>query len=160
MLDDSMDKIRSVAALAGFLGGSVDSVMDRARATVELDYLERSRALRAEIASLEARANRLGERDLRIRERLNMLMAERSLSAPFDWILAKVQLAFLARRTKRLEAMLDSAQNDLYLLREWASARTKELESRIQIAYDQGTSLREVTGQIGPLPKEGWDVLQ
>lgn len=155
-----MNQTLSETAMAGWRGSSVDPVLETARARVELDYLERSRALRAEIASLEARANRMSEFDLRIRERLNMLMAERNLSAPFDWILAKVQLAFLARRTKRLEAMLDSAQNDLDLLHEWASARTKELESRIQIAYDQGTSLRELTGQIGRLYKEGWDVLQ
>ncbi len=105
MLDDSMDKIRSDAALAGFLGGSVDSVMDRARAAVELDYLERSRALRAEIASLEARANRLSEHDLTIRERLRSLLVERSLSAPFEWMLGRAQLAYLTRNMKKTKRL-------------------------------------------------------
>ncbi len=158
MLDGNMDKIRSEAALLGWLGRSADSVAEMAKAKVELEYLERSAALRAIVSTLEARLDRMRKRSERKRERLNMLMAERSLSAPFEWMLGKMQLAFIVWRTRRLKRALDNARSELGQLREQASARITELENEIRLAYEQGKSLRELGTQDFKV-EEKYDVL-
>lgn len=144
MLDVNMDKIRSESALLGWLGRSVDSVAELVKAKVELEYQERSAALRANVSTLEAQLKRLGNLAERKRERLNMLMAERSLSAPFEWMLGKMQMAFIVWRTRRLEVLFDRARNELGQLREQVSAKITELEREILLAYEQGKSLREL----------------
>ena len=142
-----MDKIRSKAALLGWLGRSVDSVVGMAKAKVELAYQERSAALRANVSTLEAQLERLKSMAARKQGRLNILMAERNLSAPFEWMLGKVQLAFLVSRARKLLVPLDRVRDELGQLREQASAKITELEHEIQLAYEQGKSLRELTIQ-------------
>jgi len=148
MLDDSMDKIRSDAALMGWLDRSADAVLNRARAAVDTDYLERSRALSVEVAALESQLDRLQARSAAMRKHLAVLVTEKNLAAPFEWILGRVQLAYLARNMGKIEETLGKATGELEQLREWSTARIAEMEAEIQLAYEQGQSLRELSGGI------------
>lgn len=148
MLKTEIDRIRSEAAMQGWLGGSVDKIYALAKAKMEQKHLEKSKALRADIASRQTQLGRLQNRSASAREHLTALLAEKNLNAPFEWMLGRGQLAFLTRKTRKLEKLLGRATDELEQLREWSASRIAELESEVQLAYEQGQSFRELTGGI------------
>ena len=159
MSAEDINKIKSEAALQGWLGGSVESSLEKARAAVELEYHEESRRLRSIVQALEALSDRLLEREASVLAYIDNISAERSLSAPFDWILAKIQLAMLKRKGRRTEQALADARSNLNRLRERADARLALLVSEARSAYYDGGSLRELIGQQSKVGEEEWDEL-
>ena len=132
----------------GWLERPVDQVLALVKAKIEQEYLENSRALTVEVAALESQLDRLQDRSAAMREHLAVLVTERNLAAPFEWILGRVQLAYLARNMGKIEETLGMASGELEQLREWTSSRIAEMEAEIQLAYEQGQSLRELSGGI------------
>ena len=155
-----MNKTMSEAAVQGWFGGSIEPSLEKAKAKVELEYLEDSSAVGARVISLEMCSARLKEHEARVQAYIGSLMAERSLSTPFDWMLSKVQLAMLKRKRRPTEQALADARSGLGRLRERADAKLALLESEVRSAYIDGSRLRELTGQIGRVQKEVWNVLQ
>lgn len=155
-----MNNPMSEAAMLGWHGGSVEPAVKKAEATVELEYLDNSSAAGARIFSLEMHSARLKERESTVQAYIGSLMAERGLSAPFDWVLAKVQLALLKRKGRRTEEALADARGDLGRLREWADARLELLVSEVKSAYNNGSGLREITRQPSKVGTEQWDELK
>ena len=148
MLKAEIDKIRSEASLQGYLGGSVDKVCALAKAKIEQEHLEKSKALRADNASHQTQLDRLQNRSARTREHLTATLTKKNLNAPFEWMLSRGQLTFLTRKTRKIEKVLGRTTDEFEQLREWTSTRLTELESEIQLAYELGQSFRELTGGI------------
>lgn len=138
----------SDATLQGWLGRPVDKVLALAKAKIEQDYLEKSRALTVEVVAIEAQLDRLQDRSAAMREHLAVLLMGNNLAAPFEWILGRGQLAYLTRKMRKIEEDLGWATGELEQLREWTSSRIAEMVSEIQLAYEQGQSLRELSGGI------------
>ncbi len=148
MFDGNMDKIRSEAAMSGWARGSADKVYALAKAKIEQEHLEKSRELRANIASLETRLDRLRDRSAITREHLTVLLAEKNLSSPFEWMLGRAQLAYISPKIRKIEIVLGRATDELEQVREWTSSRLTELESEVYLAYERGQSFRELTGGV------------
>ena len=163
MANANLNKIKSEANLQGWLGNSMDKVLAMSKTLVEQEYSEKFNALRLDIASYKTRLIRLQNRSAISREYLAALMAKKYLSAPFEWMIGKIRLAYLARSIRRIEKMKSRATDELEQLRERSSSRIAELQSEIQLAYQQGQSYHELSGgtisdgNIRNITKEAWD---
>lgn len=148
MVVGNMNQIKGEAAMMGWLERPVDQVLALTKTKIEQKYMENSRALSVEVAALKAQLDWLQVRSTAMREHLAVLVTGNNLAAPFEWILGRVQLAYLTRNMRKIEEDLAWATGELEQLREWSSSRIAEMETEIQLAYEQGQSLRELSGGI------------